>query len=493
MTDLLKFALRYAKAGFPVLPCKGKRPLLPDGFKGASTVPDVVRAWFDAEGEKPSVAIAIPPFAVVLDVDGEEGRKNLEEHGYTPPATATVKTPRGWHYWYIWRGEQSPIRKIGFLPRVDILSNGYVMAPPSHGYAWEDGDGLTKDTIEMAPEWLTLTLAESQAMRESIDVDDWFSGLPRGSHQTGLFRYACRLRGIPRMTKTEARVLVTELTNRCKDAGKWDGGAVAYAAALVDRVWKTYDAVDDTKRVEESERVWSLSDLLSEVHDPPNYLVDRLLPGLGYTILFAAQGVGKSVLADQVAVAISTGQPIFGRRTRQSGVLVLDVEQDPAGAADRWRKMLKGMFLSNPPANLYTAFSWPSLDDGGFQKIADFVVEHPHVQLVVVDTLAQATGMDEGGGNAYFTDNKAMSKFTRFANEYGIAFLVCHHSRKATAGGKDNFSDMASGTRGITGPAKARWGLTYDEESNRGTLQVGGKLPPSITNLTFDREHLLWR
>lgn len=488
----LSSALSYAKAGFRVLPCKGKRPTLPDGFHGASLVPDVVRAWFSGE-EQTNLGVAIPDFAVVLDVDGEEGRKNLAEHGFTPPATATVKTPRGWHYWYIWRGEQSPQRKIGFLPKVDILSNGYVLAPPSVGYEWIDGS-LTKDGLEIAPEWLATTLHTSTFSDEYIDVDAWFEGLPEGSHQTGLFRYACRLRGIPRITFTEARFLVEQLAHRCKNSRGWDGGTEAYATALTKRVWKTYDAAEEVKRDGEGSRVWALSDLLSEVHSPPNYLVDKLLPGIGYTILFAAQGAGKSVFADQVAASIATGRPVFGRAVRQAGVLVLDIEQDPAGAAERWRKLLSGMSLSHPPANLYTAFSWPQLDDGGFQKIADFVVEHPHVQLVVVDTLAQASMVgSEGGGNAMFNDSREMGKFTRFSNEYGIAFLVVTHSRKSQAGNKDNFADMASGTRGITAPAKARWGLTVSEDGLHGKLQVGGKLPAAVIDMTFDRDFLIWR
>jgi hypothetical protein len=491
---VLEAALSYAKLGIPILPCKpkGKVPDCPEGKDNASLNREVIRAWFTDRPDR-NIGGLITPAMVVLDIDGPEGERALANNGFVPTSTAEAKTPKGRHLWYVWTGEDSPQRKIGFLPKVDILCNGYVVMPPSevHGggkYGWEVP--LTKDNLEACPDWLSVAVAENKASHKNIDPEEFFEGLPEGQRQVGLFRYACLQRRSPRMTKREAKILVAALAKASEGRGykKYPD-----TDALVDRVWKTYDAAVGVDEKQEESRVWSLSDLLSEVHEPPNYLIDKLLPGLGYTIVFAAQGAGKSVLAGQSAVAITTGTPFLGRQTRRSGVLVLDIEQDPAGAADRWRKLLRGMHLEAAPGNLYTAFSWPQLDDGGFQKIADFVVEHPHVQLIVVDTLAQATSMEGGGGNAYFSDSRAMSKFTRFGNEYGVAFMIISHSRKSIAGSKDNFADMASGTRGITGPAKARWGLTVEEDGVRGKLQIGGKLPAATIDLTFDKEFLLWR
>lgn len=481
----LDAALSLAKLGIAVFPCRGKRPAIPDGFKGASTVREVVKAWFSGE-EGYNLAAAIPEWAVVLDVDGEQGERSLKEHGFVPPGTTTIKTPRGWHYWYHWKGESNPIRKIGFLPHVDILSNGYSLVPPSTGYAWHEADSLSKDAIEVAPEWLVTAVSEVASEKDKINVDEWFGGLPEGSRQTGLFRYACRLRNVPRMTRTEAKLLVAGLAKASEGKGyrKYPD-----TDALVERVWKTYDAAEEREPESES-KVWSLADLLSTVSDKPDYLVDRLLPAVGYTILFAAQGVGKSVLADQVALSVATGKPFLNRDVKRSGALVLDIEQEPFGASERWRKLMFGMGIADAPANLHTAFSWPLLEDGGFKKIADFLVEHPHIRLVVVDTLAQATA---NNGEGYDKDSQSMGRFTRFAREYGIAFLIVTHSRKSSKGSPDSFADMASGTRGITGPAKARWGLRREEMAASGSLTVGGKLPEAEIHLTFDPDYLMWR
>lgn len=484
---VLEAALEYAKHGLAVFPCRGKRPTTPNGFKDASAVPQVITSWFKDHPEL-NVAIRIPEWAVVVDVDGEVGVKNLKTHGYTLPETSRAKTGNGWHHWYLWKfGDSPPQRKVSFLPKVDILTNGYVLAPPSRHpagpvYVWEEP--FTESAIEIAPDWLHTTVDEVSAKRKAIDVDDFFNGLPKGQRQTGLFRYACRLRGLPRMTKSEAMVLVRELAKRSEFTD-------CDPAELVERVWKTYDEAKSVDLPPPEVRVWSLADLLSEVNEPPNYLVENMVPGIGYTILFAAQGAGKSMLADEIAICVATGERIFGRKTRQAGALVLDLEQEEIGASVRWRKLMKGMGLYSPPANLHTAFSWPTIDEGGLDKLATFLVDHPHIQLVVVDSLYNLA--PDSLGDSYFHDGKSMSRFTRFANEYGIAFLIIHHSRKSSREQADNFADMASGTRGVTGPAKARLGLTRDELGDRGTLMIGGKLPESKIEITFDRENLMWR
>src|SRR5690606_19037336 len=113
---------------------------------------------------------------------------------------------------------------------------------------------------------------------------------------------------------------------------------------LVERVWKRYEdgKAKEYDRKNAAPKVISLQDHLQIATEPPLHLIDKLLPGVGYTLFSAPQKVGKSCFAAQCALAVATGSKIFGLEVERCGVLYLDLEQDGAGAADRWRKLLLG-------------------------------------------------------------------------------------------------------------------------------------------------------
>lgn len=492
----LDHALRYAKMGLAVFPLRkrSKAPATPNGFHDGSAVPAVVKGWWGAEPDY-GVGLVIPDWMVVVDVD-LVGQKSLDVHGKALPDTVKVRTARGFHHYYELPDgftKETAKRKIGYLPDVDLLVNGYVLAPPTRhpsgqAYSWVDGEPKGRGDFERCPDWVLVALYEERDNKDGLTDEDFIDGIEQGHRQEYLFRRACRMCRLGN-SRGEAKSVLRALAD--KSAFTDDD-----TDKMVDRVYKTYSDADAAKRQREEqfeEKVWGLNDLLHETTEPPNYLIDKVLPGTGYSILFAAQGVGKSILADQMAVSIATGTKFLGRDCRRAGALVLDVEQDPAGASDRWRKLLGGLALDNAPANLYTSFSWPPMAHGGFEKLGQFLSDHPHVQLVVIDTLVQLSSDDDEIGTSYFKDGRAMSRFTRFANEYGIAFLLVHHSRKSGKDAPDSFADMASGTRGITGPAKARLGLVRADNEDAGVLHIGGKLPESKINLTLDRDFLVWR
>lgn len=73
---------------------------------------------------------------VVLDIDGEEGFRSLQDKGLQIPETLSVKTGRGRHYYFLHPGV--PTRNFAKgrssfpLPGVDFRGDGgYVVAPPS--------------------------------------------------------------------------------------------------------------------------------------------------------------------------------------------------------------------------------------------------------------------------------------------------------------------------------------------------------------------------
>lgn len=185
--DMGTAALELAALGWPVLPlcwpaddgscgCGGghtgrdigKAPygkFAPHGVKSATIDDATVRTWWKL---KPlaNVGIAIEPAKLfVVAPDSPEWLTAFGQLGLPP--TAIVKSGGGeghWHYYYA-RPPGCPIHRLCRPDEYDILTNGYVVAPPSlhrsgERYRWEFAP---QDVMPLAPapDWIVEMLADA--------------------------------------------------------------------------------------------------------------------------------------------------------------------------------------------------------------------------------------------------------------------------------------------------------------------------------------------
>lgn len=166
----------------------GKHPissLVHNGVKGATTDLKTIQRWHRKHPDM-NYAVATEGLAVI-DCDSKEALQAFRS-GYQPPPTLTVKTARGFHFYY--RGEM-PTR-IGVRNKLDIKSKSgsYVVGPGSRHasgsiYAvWEDHPiaDLPDNIAGIAPE---------SSDPESVNSE---SLLPDGQRNTILTGWAGYLR-----------------------------------------------------------------------------------------------------------------------------------------------------------------------------------------------------------------------------------------------------------------------------------------------------------
>lgn len=153
--SLVDAALEYASRGKPVFPCdpSNKRPLVPNGFKDASSDPIQIRAWW---ARWPQAMIGMPTGRVtgvwVLDVDDVAAFEAACDMAL--PTTAKVMTGKGYHLYFVW-DDEAPVfnaqqkvvsgQKVWpfhSLPGAEVRGEGgYVILPPSwhpsgRQYSW---------------------------------------------------------------------------------------------------------------------------------------------------------------------------------------------------------------------------------------------------------------------------------------------------------------------------------------------------------------------
>lgn len=228
---MLEAALFYAKRGFPVFPCRpDKSPRTSNGFYAAATDEHQVREWWSAH---PDDLIGLrtgePSGIFVLDVDnGEVGRASLErleaEHGRLPD-TYTVRTSGnpekgkgpGEHRYFRYPGGVGKIKsttsQVG--NNLDVRGDGgYVIAPPSYGYAKDSGEF---GEFAEAPGWL-VEMVRGEGSGRSHEIGE---SIPDGRRNATLTSLAgsMRLRGASTMAILAA--LNEENNTKCRPPLPW--------------------------------------------------------------------------------------------------------------------------------------------------------------------------------------------------------------------------------------------------------------------------------
>jgi hypothetical protein len=162
MLSLGSTALKLAQRGLHVFPCwpRTKTPVTKHGWHDATTNPKRVQQWWESSPEF-NVAIACAPSGIfVVDTDGldaEAALARLEAAHTAIPPTVEATTSRGRHIYL----RPPPDTVIGsskgkLAPGIDIIANGYIVAPPSihpcgRQYCWSvDCAGA----IALAPDWI---------------------------------------------------------------------------------------------------------------------------------------------------------------------------------------------------------------------------------------------------------------------------------------------------------------------------------------------------
>lgn len=171
---MLDAALAYARRGLRVHPLTaptdpgdgaGKRPLLREWQRRASSDEDQVKGWW-TRWPTANIGIATGPGSGlwVLDVDGDAGEYALE--AYDLPDTTEVRTGKGRHLYWRWPDNGGVGTSRGRLAEgLDVRGEGgYVVAPPSvHAsgrvYQWK----IDLDDVEDAPGALITAIRASRA------------------------------------------------------------------------------------------------------------------------------------------------------------------------------------------------------------------------------------------------------------------------------------------------------------------------------------------
>lgn len=206
-------------------------------------------------------------------------------------------------------------------------------------------------------------------------------------------------------------------------------------------------------------------ELLEEPIVEADWVIEDLLP-VGAHLLAGAPKIGKSWMVLAMGLAVSMGRPFWDYVVCQGEVLYLCLE-------DTYSRIKKRLWKLTDEANngFYLANSALTIKEGLTEQIEYFVVTHPDVKLVFIDTFQKVRS--PSGDSLYAADYTDFSALKAVADKYGLALMVVHHTRKMA---DDDIMNTVSGSSGITGSADSIWVLKKASRcAGDATLTITGR------------------
>jgi AAA domain len=210
------------------------------------------------------------------------------------------------------------------------------------------------------------------------------------------------------------------------------------------------------------------AELMGMTFDPTRWVVPDVLPE-GLTLLVGKPKKGKSWMGLGTCEAVAAGGVAFGtKRVEQGDTLYLALEDNRKRLRKRLAKILDGR---PAPERMHLHTEWPRLDEGGAERLDEWLTEHPEARLVVVDTLAKIR-KPARGQNVYTEDYAALEQLLPLASKHSVAIVVVHHLRKMAA--SDPLDEISSST-GLTAGVDGFLILRRTPGSKGPTLYVDGR------------------
>jgi hypothetical protein len=214
---------------------------------------------------------------------------------------------------------------------------------------------------------------------------------------------------------------------------------------------------------------------------PPEWLIDKLLPEAEIAMIYGPSGVGKSFMALDLAFAVSMGEPWLQREVRQGPVVWIAAEAS-GSMRNRAKAYAQANDLALEHAELWMIGDTPSLMDGEEAAILTEAAAAKHPVLIVVDTLAAASGgANENSGEDM---NKVMESCRQMHKATGALVLLIHHTGK----------DETRGARGWSGIKAAMQtellvseqnGVKFMEVTKQRDAEAGEPVPFRLVPVTI--------
>jgi len=236
-------------------------------------------------------------------------------------------------------------------------------------------------------------------------------------------------------------------------------------------------------------KVVDAATILNTEYPPLAWIIPDYLPP-GLTFLIGKPKVGKSWLALQLALSISTGGKVFDRDVQRGRVLYLALEDNERRLQDRMKKQNWISSPQNVDFMLSDTFreQITALNTGGGKRLLRYIDKQKY-RLVIVDTFSRAIQGDQLDPGEM---TEAVGHLQQYALAKNIALIIIDHMPKNTGEINDPIGHIY-GSVAKAGVTDTAWGL-YKEQGKAGAkLGISGRdVDEFLLKLSFEKRGFYW-
>lgn len=492
MNEKLRQAQHYYSLGFSIipLPSKSKEPSISwSKYQVNRPLDEQVTKWWVKSPEL-NIAIICGKISGIIVIDIDDKNK-LPRDLFFPP-TASVKTARGFHYYYKLKpGQTIAPRKF---PWGELRSDGnYVVAPGSTHpsgvtYEWTTGSLPTLEDMDFIPEELLIQLKPHNSPEQAEKLyESAFKGqVDEGSRNSTMASTIGKLlKDFPNRDEWQTTVweIVKSINEkRCNPP---------LPINELEHTFKSICKAESTSIKNPSEPkkfiIKTGKEMMSLKLNPKPYLIDRMIAERAINAITADTGKGKSLLMLIMVKHIASGEKLFGEfETKKKKVLIIDQEMDEDLLAERYQDV-----IGEAHGNVECLYEQPIAlnEPKDYEWLKEAIIGNGYGCLVL-DTLTNIHTADENSATEMREVNKLLLKLV---TDTGITIIYLHHHRKLGKGEKTS----QSSSRGSTEiGAKMSSHLLLESKKDRGAngevvlnfivKQVKSRRPESVENMSVD-------
>lgn len=549
-SETYDMAERYIRLGISVIPIEPGSKEPPTGFKWGEFAGRLADAseryqWFAVERKQLAV---VPGTAsgnlVPLDFDGPGGFDSLAERYPIIRTFPRLRTGSGKHH--VWVRTRRPTRKyVCHAPdgsNLEVRAGvHYTLAPPSihpngEPYIWEvePWDGIP--VIDLEDIGLTTIDRQEQEPGEPFEEGDPLSERDRlhivdllEAHYVPYSRHELCLavsgwlagHGVP---EDDSRWIVRTLAERAGDENRvreyLRGIRDTYAkarAGIATAGWSRLVNRDDplispataksldlllryrnpvftfASETEAPGHPWiiDVADLLTEADEPDIWQVEGVLRHPTVSLIVGPPKSYKSLLAQELCIAVATGTPMFGLFSVPEPRCVIYIQEESSRRAvrGRFRTILTGRAMApgvvRGMLHTITNQNFELDNPEQIKRLVSDGIERYGAELVIIDPLAEVHSADE---NAQKEMRPIMRALKQIRDLYQVSVIVVHHNNKSKE--YTNPADMIRGSSSIW--AAMDGGIFVldaerdDEKRVRIVLKEGSQASPFLYRPVFD-------
>ena len=180
-------------------------------------------------------------------------------------------------------------------------------------------------------------------------------------------------------------------------------------------------------------KLTSYHDLMAKPPKPMEWVMDRMIPKVGVSILAGDGGIGKSWLALHLAQCVASGTKFLGvYPVTQGKVWIIDEESSEISTKQRCEKLHLGTPITNRNLDIYiSAFSGINIDDEVDMRWLLKTVKEISPSLVIIDALIRVHTKEENSAKEM---QGVLRQAKMLADEGNTSILITHHTSKSYQG-----------------------------------------------------------